>query len=37
MSVGSIYITIPYSTASLALAESTIAIAYHVTDSLGEA
>ena len=37
VSVGSIYITIPYSAASLTLAESTIAIAYHVTDSLGEA
>jgi hypothetical protein len=33
--VGSIYITIPLAGASLALAQSTIAVAYHVTDSLG--
>jgi hypothetical protein len=34
--VGSIYITIPLSGVSLALRQSTIAVAYHVTDSLGE-
>jgi hypothetical protein len=34
--VGSIYITIPLSGVSLALTQSTIAVAYHVTDSLGE-